>query len=291
MPDFTNMTLECYGTTPSPGVQDFRVEATVTVGGELPTTAVFVYTVGDEDDSATDSFARIANPQDLQNVKATRAAAVSASESEYLASYAAFQYADIDVAIGAKAMLKGRVNSLVKDWIKYNETFLLDTGVSKSYPSSDPSVQDDLEATYADAKAARVDAEVVVVDTDAALTASRATVDSTQALITSAKTCTDFISTFSTHLYAYTDNVISENSDATSIRLNYLYPLLTSRGAVCSGELQTQINNKAAAEAAVATATMDKIEAEQELAAAQAAEDAALAAVLAVCPEFDPSSV
>ncbi len=294
MPTPTDMTLDCYATTPTPDTEDFRVEATVTAEGELPTTAIFVYSIGDTEDSSTDSFARIANPQDLQNLSVSRALAVTNSVDEYLASYAAFQYQNLDVAVGAKAMLKGRVNDLVKRWIVYSSVFLQDSGLSQSYPSSDPSVQEALESDYADAKEARVAAEVAVTDADTALTSAKDDVDVVQELINRAESCTGFMQVFSEKFYDYVDAVHSggsEGASAAAIRTASLYPMLTSRGAECNSELQTQINNKNTADTAVATATADKIEAETELTAAQAAEDAALAAVLNVCPDFDPASV
>jgi len=51
------------------------------------------------------------------------------------------------------------------------------------------------------------------------------------------------------------------------------------------------VTAKAVADVAVATAQTDKNKADADLAAAIAAEDAALAAIKAVCPTFDPSSV
>lgn len=290
----TDMTLDCYGTTPTPDSEDFRIEATVTSAGELPTTAVFVYSIGDANDTATDSFARIANPQDLQNLSSSRAASVSASAEEYLASYAAFQYENLEVAVSAKAMLKGRINDLVKRWITYHDSFLFETGESKSYPSSDPSVQEALESDYKSAKEEREAAEIVVTDTDTALTTAKDDVDNIQELIDRADSCVSFMQTFSEKFYEYVAAVQSGGSEgaaAAGIRTTSLYPMLSTRGAECGSDLQSQINNKSAAEAVIATATQDKIEAEQALAAAQAAEDAALAAVLAVCPDFDPSSV
>jgi len=287
----TEMTLDCYATTPTSDTEDFRIEATVNEAGELPITAVFVYTIGDADDSATDTFARIANPQDLQNLSVSRAAAVADSLTEYLASYAAFQYEDLEVAVSAKALLKGRVNDLVKRWITYNQQFLLDSGESQSYPSSDPSVQDALEDDYKTAKEERATAETTVTDTDTALTTAKDDVDIIQELIDRAQSCATFIQTFGESFYPYVAELSSEGSTSTGIRTSTLYPMLTARGAECNADLQTQLNNKSAAEAAVATATQDKIVAEQELTAAQAAEDAALAAVLAVCPDFDSSSV
>jgi hypothetical protein len=60
---------------------------------------------------------------------------------------------------------------------------------------------------------------------------------------------------------------------------------------LAGGNYTTQQGVIATANVTVATAVTAKKEAEASLASAQLAEDAALAAVLAVCPDFDPSSV
>lgn len=58
-----------------------------------------------------------------------------------------------------------------------------------------------------------------------------------------------------------------------------------------TGNYTTSYNTKVAAESAVSDAVLNKKEAEAELVAAQAAEEAALARVMEVCPTFDPASV
>jgi hypothetical protein len=60
---------------------------------------------------------------------------------------------------------------------------------------------------------------------------------------------------------------------------------------LAGGHYTTQQGVIATANVTVANAVTTKKEAEASLASAQAAEDAALAAVLAVCPDFDPASV
>jgi hypothetical protein len=58
-----------------------------------------------------------------------------------------------------------------------------------------------------------------------------------------------------------------------------------------AGNSSTSYNTKVAAESDVADAVLNKKEAEAELVSAQALEATALAAVMEVCPTFDPASV
>jgi hypothetical protein len=61
--------------------------------------------------------------------------------------------------------------------------------------------------------------------------------------------------------------------------------------ATAAGNSSSSYNAKVAAESDVADAVLNKKEAEATLVSAQAAEAAALAAVMEVCPTFDPASV
>jgi hypothetical protein len=70
-----------------------------------------------------------------------------------------------------------------------------------------------------------------------------------------------------------------------------LDPAFLAYHNLAGGNYTTQQGVIATANVAAAAAVTAKKEAEASLASAQAAEDAALAAVLAVCPDFDPASV
>ncbi len=288
--EYTDVTFDCYGTTVSPDTEEFRVEATVTAEGELPTTAIFVFLIGDADDAATDTFARVANPQDLINLQINRDATITAEGTEYLASYASFQYPNLTVGVNAKALLKTRINELISQWITYHDVFIADSGESQPYPSTDPAVEDTLKSDYTTAVSAREDAEAAVVVADTALTAAQNDADTAQSFIEAWQKGYDFTQTFSEKFYQYVAALLTEGSEAAGIRSTSLTPSLTSYGAECASQLQFWINQKAVYETEIATTTQTKIEAEQTLASAQAAEDEALAAVLAVCPDFDPAT-
>jgi hypothetical protein len=76
------------------------------------------------------------------------------------------------------------------------------------------------------------------------------------------------------------------NSNGTSLQ-----PAFLQHHTLAGGNYASQQGVIATANVTAANAVTAKKEAEASLASAQAAEDAALAAVLAVCPDFDPASV
>lgn len=288
--EFTNMTLDCYGTTPTPTTEAFRIEATVTAAGELPTTALFVFSMDDADRPDADNFARIANPQDLQNLSIDRAAAVLAGTDEYLASYASFQYPDLDQAVNAKETLKGRVNELVNLWITYQTTFVFDTGTSTAFPSSDPTVETALVTTYTDARDERVAAASVFSDASITVTMATTELDQSKAFLPSLQRASAAFASANNELYSFRAEILNEGSVAIPLG-DGLRTTITTESAYFNSTLQTQINTIAAQETALTTAKSEKTEAATALAAAQVAEDAALAAVLAVVPDFDPATV
>ena len=288
---FTDVQIKYYGVTVAPDKQEFRIEATVVDPGELPVTAAFVFTIGVEDDPSTDSFARVAYPQDLQNLLVSRDLSISAGATEYLSSYAEFQYTTLTDAVNAKAMLSTRLNELVKNWLTYQNDFVDDSDVVRAYPNSDPEVEDTLKQNYSDAVEAREAAEVAVTAADTALSSAQDAATTAQEFVAKASECVAFIQDFTTKVNEYKSLVVSEGTSATTYYTSTLLPALSDRGSVCNSDLQTAQNELTAAESDIATKTQTKIEAEQTLVAAQEAEDEALAAVLAVCPDFDPSSV
>ena len=288
--EFTNVTLDCYGVTPTPDTEAFRIEATVTAAGELPTTALFVYSMGDPERIDADSFSRIANPQDLQNLSRDRDAAVLAGTDEYLASFASFQYGDLDVAVTAKEQVKGRINELVNRWIAYQTQFLVDTGVSQSFPSTDSTQEEALIATYTEAKEERIAAEEAVTSASLEVTSIDTALEQTKTYIPTSQQAVSDISQINNEFNAYVSDIVTEGTTAATLRTTLL-ATLSSSSAYFNSSLLTLTNTKTAQEESLATAKTEKIEASQLLAAAQAAEDAALAAILAVNPDFDPATV
>lgn len=255
--EFTNMTLDCYGVTPTADSEAFRIEATVTAAGELPTTALFVTTIRDTMVPDSDAFARIANPQDLQNLTRDRAAAVAAETKEYLTSFASFQYDDLDQAVAAKETLKSRVNELVNRWISFQTSFILDTGVSSSFPSADPTVEEALVTTYTDARDERIAAASAFLDADVSVTIATAALAQARVYLPTIQRASTDLTRINNELYDYGSAVLNEGTTAASKRTN-LGTFLSDEAAFFASSVQTQMNLIAGQESALATLTDEK---------------------------------
>lgn len=300
--EHTVVEYNCYGTSVDSETVEYKIEATVTVGGELPTTQIFVYTIGDEDNSATDDFARVGNAPDIQNLNEDRDAAIAAGDTEYLSSYSEFQYPDLDVAVQAKEMLSTRINELVNAWLTYQSAFYNDES-SRAYPTALDNLEEGLRDTYVEAKDAREAAETTLTTAQGDLDDAKTDLDHANELKGCAQSCVDFLTRQSSSgtdigfiplLNTYHGLIVSEGSEAAALWSGGSGTVSTDIGArlaECQSNLQQYNNQVASATQEVNDAATAQAEAEQNLAAAEAAEDEALAAILDVCPDFDPSSV
>jgi hypothetical protein len=145
---------------PTPGTVKYRITATVTDAGDLPFKELFVFKINDPVDDSDDTFERVANPNDLQNITPDRVTAVANGESYFLWSVLVRDYIDVEVAVQAIAALEGRINTAVSTWITYQTEF--EGTEIDTYPSADEELADALKADYATKKAARVSAEADV---------------------------------------------------------------------------------------------------------------------------------
>ena len=289
--EYTEIVQNCYGITiPASGAIEYRIETTIGDPGELLKAQIFVYTVMSPDDPTKDTFNRVANPQDLQNLLINRDDAIAASLTEYLRSDSSLQYAELTVAVQAKAALTTRINQLIRDWISYRDAFADFSGTTRLYPTADPDLEASLETAYADAKKARIAAEADLEAADTALTTAKADVDTALTLSGVTESALTFSATVKAD-FAYYWPLNTESGPGTAYRIATLDPLINNYSGTASTNYSQASTNLTTKRTAVETATTAKAEAASALAAAQAAEDAALAAVLGVCPNFDPASV
>jgi hypothetical protein len=289
--EYTEIVQDCYSVTVDSRTQEHKIETSVNTAGELPHTAIFVFSIGDPARTSSDAYSRVANPQDLKNLTMNREDAIVAGRTEYLASYVELKYADLDVAVQAKAMLRTRINDLIKSWLTYRDSFTLDTGQNILFPSSDPEVEAALVAVYKEAKQDRIEAEDNVTTAEAAVDLSRSEVTAAQDTHTIYKTFLDYHIRMQSEVDAYKGLLTVEGTPAANYWGTTLGPTLTNeRNTLVGQELSSRqlITSK---QRAMDSAVQDKAQADQELIAAQAAENAALAAVLAVLPTFDSTSV
>jgi len=153
---------------PTPGAVKYRITSTVTDEGDLPFKELFVYKINDPVDDSNDTFERVANPHDLQNITPDRVTAVANEESYFLWSVLVRDYDDIEIAIQAIEALEGRINTAVTTWVTYQTDF--EGTETDNYPSADEELTDALKQDYATKKAARVSAEADVTSAETALT-------------------------------------------------------------------------------------------------------------------------
>ena len=291
MTQYTEVTQKCYSVTLDPSTQEHYIETSVIAAGELPITMIFVFTIGAVDRPTSDIFSRVANPQDLQNLKVNRDQAIAIDGTEYLASYLELKYTDINVAVQAKAMLRTRINELINGWLIYRDKFIIDSDSNILFPSSDPEVEKTLIKAYSDAKIARTAAEINVGEKDDAVDTAKTDVTISQETHVIYKTFLDYHVSLQTQIDQYNSLIAVAGTPALKYWTNTLNVTLTGEKSLLTGQELSSRQTIAAKQKAVETAVQEKAQADQELAAAQAAENAALAAVLAVLPTFDPASV
>lgn len=292
----------------APETYEYKMETTVTSKGELPRTQIFVYTIMDAVDPTADIFARVATVGDLDGAAellTLRDAAIAAGATEYTTSYFSIQYADLTIATQARSAIATRINELINDWVLYNDTFIVNNGIDQLFPSADPALEETLTAAYADAKTARKAAEVDLVTAATELLLAEKDVTNAKAIYNIYKLEVEFCQkTRMTDWYNLDNALTALLVDPTFVdpaKTIYITNGQPARIAVAAdllsfsqnaaAKISWSYNNVNAMESLAADAVTTKKEAEASLAAAQKAENAALAALMAVCPTFDPASV
>jgi hypothetical protein len=264
-----------------------------------------------------DTFARIANTSDLTKLSRDRVTAVVQGATSYLSTAVSLIYDNYATADAAARQVVSRLSDLVTAWRTYNTAFATNPYQDYNLPQTAASVEAERTAVYVEKRTARETAETaydnavadkercerdcaadkVIYDFLVAdvtfLEQAKATVQAqindvypagtftvAPAILTPAGPFTvtiptsrtrDYVlkaGTFSTDLTSYENLLVKKRQDLA---------IYSERVRACSATC-------ARLAAAVLTA-------QQTLDAAQAAERAALANVVAVCPTFDPSTV
>lgn len=288
--EYTEITLHSYSVNEGTVQVGYRIDATCTLPGELPTIFIFAYAIRDVNDVTADAFSHVATVHEIQDVIIDRDTAIAAGQDTYFLSFAQFTYDDLITAVEARAQLKTRLNDLTRGWISYRDDFLT-TEENNLFPSSDPAVEEETVDAYVDARTARQEAEVAVNQAEEAVSATASDVVNAQEFIDVYLPQEAYLVEYRAHLDEYFSRVTNEGSSAVDYRVNTIYPSLTAETLSVRGKLQTWSNTKVSRQQVYEEALQTKIAADQELAAAQAAEDEALAAALAANPDFDPETV
>jgi hypothetical protein len=289
---YTELQIYSYALPVSADAQEYRFEATCISAGELPHTGIFVYDIRDVDNPATDTFARVAMSSDLDDLVLERDMALAASQSQYLSSYVYKQYANIDTAITAKDALRSRVNDLCWAWIQYRDQFTVDDGDVTVHPSGQPSLEEARRTTYTEAKNERLAAEAALAEADTSVSSAETALDNANNVYAIRKTYDDFAKQVLNYEFEnYRTKITVEGTDAQTYRTSTLGVSLSSQIALAATNKASASSTVLTAESALTAATVARNVASAEFVAAQNAETEALAALLEVCPTFDPGTV
>lgn len=288
------------------------------IPAQLPHLNVFVIAVNDVTDPKQDTLARIAMIADLSTLPIGRDPGIAApgpNGIEFLSASVTNSYDTLETGNDAAQAIRDRVNALITDWITFRTTFNAPdpTPALYTFPSTDASQSTALINAYAIAKQDRYAKQTAKATSDAALVATQADYTYKSGLIPSfaAQTVvvqgylTTVISQFGTLLVA-ANVFLSANLAGTGVSaFNAAVTQATIQQSAMAGyttaaaalvtSVQSYTNARASDQATAATALTaaqsDQITKTQQLASAQTLEAAALAAVLAVCPDFDKTSI
>jgi len=296
---------------------------------ELPHLFVFVMKLVTRNDPKDDTLARVARIADLSTLPRGRSAALLSNNGtgfEYLEPTVVTKYTTLTEALSAQTAIKDRVNALINDWISFNADFNAPdpTPENITLPTVDPSQKDALIAAYKAAKEDRYNKGVAATDAAQELSDAQTLYTSLQADVTTIDglqtTATALLANFTTAQAQYqvlynagTTYIAAAGSSGCALTfaaatatfqaaVNYAIgtqdPAMTAQLAVFSGFVASiaafyaaKSASSTAAAADVQSKTTASTVAQQDYVDAQATEAAALAAVLAICPDFQSSSV
>lgn len=294
-----------------------------TIPAQLPHLGVFVMKIMTRDDPEDDTFSRVARIADLSELPLGRDAGLLSATGtgiEYLSLVVELSYPTLAEAIQVATAIKDRVNALITQWIDFKTNFdaPIITPVVYTFPETNDSQVAALIATYKAAKQDRYQKNLEKVEADAAL--ARANSDYTykkarlveldamlaKSLVVDAdlSNAISFHATLLAAINAFLaepilvaapaladiQDAVNTATNETSILASYTADMATLSGLISAYQGARDIETDAAS-TALAAAQADQIGKAQLLVTAQATEATALAAVLAVCPDFDKNSV
>lgn len=288
---------------------------------QLPHLNTFVILVADPADPTQDVLSRVANIADLSLVPIGRDAGIAtpgANGIEFLSRTCTSRYDTLETANGAATAFQDRVNALITDWITFRTEFNAPDPTPALYtlPRVDPSQLTALINAYAAAKQTGYTQLQTKNAADAALTAANGDYAYKQSLLpgvvatlTAVTKVQGELATVITQFAAlnmasgvfYAANTGGSGAPTFAAALG----LAGAQQAAMSGynvdaaaavativgyqtARQNDVNTSATN---LATAQSTQITQAQALTAANVTTAAALAAVLAVCPDFDPTTI
>ncbi len=158
------------------GQETFVLEWLCTAMGELPDRGAFVLSIVDPADQSKDTFVRVANMADYEDMTSNRATAIINGETQWRYHYVRLEYHDLEEATAVKQAMNDRLHQLVEDYIAFDTTLHDNTDHSFPYPvgfqTNVEQLTDDFYTaydTYLAAKEALLVADAAVIQAQAAI--------------------------------------------------------------------------------------------------------------------------
>lgn len=288
---------------------------------QLPHLNVFVIQVNDVDDPKQDTLARVARISDLSLVPIGRDAGIAAPSIEgilYLSASSTNTYDTLETGNDAATAFQDRVNALVEAWITFRTKFYAPDPSPASYvfPRVDATQKEALIAAYKTAKQDRYQKQLAKTEADAALARAQADFTYRNGLVAAATTIidaatkvaadigvsgSDFLVLFAASQSFYGLNPAGTGNAAIAAALVTATNAQTAAGSfpvdaaqavsIATSYRDARQSDADIAAAALTAAQADQLAKTQSRTSALSTESAALAAVRAVCPDFDKHSI
>lgn len=295
------------------------------VPSELPHLSVFVLKIADPDDPKQDVLSRVARVADLTLVPIGRDAGLAApgpDGTQYLSASATVSYTTLETANDAAKAFQDRVNALVEAWILFRTQFNAPDPSPAIYvfPRVDATQKAALISAYKAAKQDRYQRQLVKTEAEAALVRAQADYAAKQGLVAGANGVATATATNQAEMATTAAGLSSLTASgnlflaaatadpptagqksgfqaaltvATTLQaaaIGYVADA-TSLVALATAQQGSRVAEAALASTALIDAQADQIVKVQQATSAATVEAAALAAVIAVCPDFDSSSI
>lgn len=256
-----------------------------------------------------DPFVAVSDVVSLTQLPRDRTSAIQRGATKYLTTTVTVLYDSVTAAEAAYRTLLARLSQLVNDYRKFRTSFVTNPSQDYTLPQTSVSVEDELIAAYRAAKLARVNAEKVrdglqkqkdaCAQADAANNAVFAMLTSDLAFLRAAKAAVAALVESGTL-------VLTGGTTLNAPGTYTITPSNTTKAFVVDGgnpqSYEALLNAKqaqwtalhdtiAAHDATCGAITRQLRDAQIAVDAARTNENNALAAVLAVCPTFDASTV
>jgi hypothetical protein len=293
--NLTVVRQDCTALTDDSGKATYTIALSVEESGRLPHKNIFVYRVTRHEEPGDDEFVRIAEVSDMNTQAMNRNAAINSGRDMYLSIYHERHFSQIEEAIETKNNMRLEINRLVNMWESYDLNFKSNEGDKLYFPTMETQEEALLIEEYKEARNVRIAAEQEVAEAELEVHKTQATRDVR-------KEQRDAYSD------AYTSYSALYNGSGGSI-INYHIAVVSPSGYsnpnadLIWTTVENQLNSThnllqplvlqsavayTDAEVMLEESVKAKKEANAELTAAQTAEDKALAAVLAVNPDYVP---